>query len=542
MHHWLGRAIALLGIVQIPLGLTLYGSPKTLFILFALAAFALLFIFFLLTYLRARRNDSDYDGRGGYSAGPEVIDDRHPSNLGPVAAGAGLGMLGSRFRRRSRSRSPTVDYSEETSYVTEKEKTGWGKRLFQAGALVGAATLAKKFFDRRRGGDSDTESGRYHPAHTVTDSSYDDPVSRIEEGHRPLPPRHQRRYDGPPSPEQTRYTDSEFTRTDDGGHGGHGVRNALLGAGMFAGVRQFFKNRRDKKDQERLDEIRHAEMEHERIARAQSRRYTGDGHGPQRSGRYSSVTDITGTTEPEAAYSRPGGPDDVLPIPASQVDELSGADTVTSIDRRHRRYPSALGAGTGAAIGGAAPGPSSGHRRRSGQRDESVDSQPVSIKVKMHDHGRRITLRQLTREEASANRETRRRDRHRRPSRNRRDDSLSGAEEGDHWRRVEERERQEAQDMRRDDDRTPVPPAGGPAAPVGPAEMPSPVPPPTATGGIPSSTGFTPLPPPPIPVGPGAINSPMGTDISSYASRSGRRRAERRTQGRGGRQHSVEFT
>src|SRR5699024_3761789 len=36
IHQWSGRAIALLGIVQVPLGLTLYGSPKYLFILYAL--------------------------------------------------------------------------------------------------------------------------------------------------------------------------------------------------------------------------------------------------------------------------------------------------------------------------------------------------------------------------------------------------------------------------------------------------------------------------------------------------------------------------
>ena len=412
--------------------------------------------------------------------------------------------------------------------------------MLQAGALVGVAAVAKKIFDRRRDRDSDTESGRYHPAHTVTDSMYDDSVSRIEQGRRPRTPPPHRRYDGPLSPEQTRYTESDFARTEDG-HG-HGVRNALLGAGLFAGVRHFWKKRQDKRDQERIEDIRRAEMEHERMARAQGRRYTGD--GPRRSGRYSPVTDITATTDLETIHGPPRGRHEIPPIPASQVDELSGTDTVTSIGRQHRRYPSTLGAGTGAAVGGAAAGPSSGHRRRSGGRDQSVDSQPVSIKVKMHDHGRRITLRQLTREEASANRETRRRDRHRRSSR-RRDGSLSGTEGGDHWRRVEEMERQQAEEMQREAGQTPVPSTAGPGpapgpAPSDPAGIPPPGPPPAMD--MPSPTGFTPLPPPPIPVGPGGVNSPMSTDLSSYASRSGRRRAERRTQGRGGRQHSVEFT
>ncbi|KAL1956862.1 hypothetical protein VTO42DRAFT_6710 [Malbranchea cinnamomea] len=534
LHHWLGRAIALLGIAQIPLGLTLYGSPLSLFILFALAAFILLFIYFILTYLHERRIGADYDARGTYSSGPEVVDDRHSSSVGRVAAagaaGAGLTMLGSRFRRRSRSRSPTGGYSEGTSYMTEKETTGWGKRLGKAGAVVGFAALAKKWFDRRRDRESDTESGRYYPGHTVTDSMIDESVSRTEDGHRPPTPGYRRRYDGPLSPEQSRYTESEFTRPDEGAHG---ARNGVLGAGLFAGVRQFFRNRRERREQQRMEEIRRAEIEAERTARERSRRYTGDGYHPRRSGRYSPVTDLTEQTDSEAVETRPT---DVPPALPSQVDELSGTDTVTSIGRRHGRHPST-----------AAAGRSSGHHHRSRGREESVDSQPVSIKVKMHDHGRRITLRQLTREEASASRENRRRDRHRRSSRNRRDGSLSGTEVDDHWRRVEELERQQAEEMQREAERTPVPSAAGQSAPVAPqtasvAPVDRAEPPPPAEGTIPSPAGFTPLPPPPIPAGPGAINSPMSTDLSSYASRSGRRRAERRTQGRGGRQHSVEFT
>ena len=65
LHHWLGRAIALLGIVQIALGLTLYGSPVALFVLYTLAVFGLLLLYFIFTHLRERGygGNSDYDSR-----------------------------------------------------------------------------------------------------------------------------------------------------------------------------------------------------------------------------------------------------------------------------------------------------------------------------------------------------------------------------------------------------------------------------------------------------------------------------------------------
>ncbi len=50
VHRWSGRIIALLGIVQIPLGLTLYGSPKFTFILYTLWMTVLVLIYFILSY------------------------------------------------------------------------------------------------------------------------------------------------------------------------------------------------------------------------------------------------------------------------------------------------------------------------------------------------------------------------------------------------------------------------------------------------------------------------------------------------------------
>lgn len=551
--------------------------------LFTLAAVALLLTFFVLTYLHERRVGADYDTRGSYSSGPEVVDDKDGHhNLGRMAAAGaaatGLGgMFGNRFRRGggggggSRSTSPTGEYSESASHGRDNEKkSGWGKKLAQGTALVGGAALAKKWFDRRRGRESDSGSGRYHQAHTVTDSA-EDSISHAEEGRRPPrrpsggerydgPPGHAEegrrpprrpsgggRYDGPPSPEQSRYTESDFTRTDEGrgggdGGGGHGIRNAVLGAGAFAGVRNFFKNRKDKKDDDRLEEVRRAEVEDERMARAQSRRYTGGDRGPRRSGRRSPVSDFTGPTDRDAVHNRPVDAPPPPPVPV-HGDDPSATDE--SVDQRHRRHRST--SATGAALGAAEAGPSTGQNRRSGGREDSVDSQPVSIKVRMHDQGRSVTLRQLTGEEASASRDARRRDRPRRSGRHRRDDSISGAEgdDQDHWRRVEEQERQqEEEEAERRQRRGHTPDPAAAESPGGEPSGPAPPHPPVPPGeSMSSHTGFSPLPRPPAPGGAGGVGSPLSTELSgSYASRSGRRRAERRTQARGGRRQAVEFT
>ena len=54
LHQWLGRAVFMLGLAQIPLGLYVYGSPKTLFILYAILAFLFILSWFSLEYLRNR--------------------------------------------------------------------------------------------------------------------------------------------------------------------------------------------------------------------------------------------------------------------------------------------------------------------------------------------------------------------------------------------------------------------------------------------------------------------------------------------------------
>lgn len=544
IHQWLGRTLAILGIIQIPLGLTLYGSPAVLFILFSLFVFALLVLYFVLTYLHQRRVGVNYDTRGSYLSGPEVVDEGHGHhNMGRLAAGgaagAGLAALGNRFRRRSESKSRVDDPDHEGrhgSYVDEKSSDdsrhgGWGKKLLQLGAIGGAALFLKKLFDRRRDRESDSESGHYRPARARTDSITEDSLSRVEEG-RP-PPRHQYSrsdvVDRPHSQTSMSY-DSYFSQDDDRGHG-HGIRNTIAGVGAFAAIKNLFKSRREKDEERRIEELRQRDIEEERIARANSqRKYTGDGHPPRRKRPDLEPVDesvlsdehmASGGLHPHSA--------NIPPVPPTHRT-ASGSEIY--MDRQenqpHRRRS---GGDPAAELAGepTEPGPS----HQVGSNDDDSPRRSV-VKVKVHPDGRRVTLRQLTGEEAGTNRESRYRNQERRSSRRRRGSasSLSGNNaSSDTWRRVEEMERRQAEQMQRDAQQQTQPhPAAGPSQ---------------------SGMGTAPLSvPTSLPPGAGSITSPgnttmTGTETSTgdFASNRRRRRAER-AQARQARQqsHGVEFT
>src|SRR5438105_1003090 len=70
--HGVMAAITFLGVVpaaimlaQVALGLTLYGSPKYLFVLYTLWTFGLVLLYFILSWVRQRRPNA-YDGDGSY--------------------------------------------------------------------------------------------------------------------------------------------------------------------------------------------------------------------------------------------------------------------------------------------------------------------------------------------------------------------------------------------------------------------------------------------------------------------------------------------
>lgn len=192
IHQWSGRTIGLLGIVQVPLGLTLYGSPKYLFILYALWMSFLVLLYFILSYRRAGHRDH-YIGAGARSEGgrtrlteSEYISDHKPDHnsklkwLGPLAAGAGLWAIlrnrkkKTQDRERSRSRSPSTYrsrgevlsshahserfYDDKYSEAPQRKSSGGGflKLLGGAAAAIGAGGLAANLM-KKRNNDRDEE-------------------------------------------------------------------------------------------------------------------------------------------------------------------------------------------------------------------------------------------------------------------------------------------------------------------------------------------------------------------------------------------------
>lgn len=325
--------IALLGLAQIPLGLTIYGSPKYLFILYALAAFALLSIFFFLSYAEGRRSGSDY-GSYSYGTGSATSPRRRSSTLGGLAkagiAGAGMAALSSRFRNRSRdrrSRSEVLSSRRHSeSYVGDEKDSrhgryedrgaGWKDWFLKMGAIAGGVALAKKLMGRKdRDEERDSDESNYGPP--LGGSVI--PEGRLEEG-RPLPtsrrPLNHRR-------SHSSMTYDSYTSASGERRQGHGLRNTVAGLGAFSLARNIFKKRRDRKEARRLETQRRREIDEERRARANNQRLTGDGFSRRNVRRTSNTTstDFSGSTN-EPRYD-PGVPP---PIPAGLYpDAAAGA-------------------------------------------------------------------------------------------------------------------------------------------------------------------------------------------------------------------------
>ena len=627
LHHWLGRAVALLGIAQVALGLTLYGSPVALFVVYTLVVFALLVLYFVLEWLAEKRR-GQYGSEGGSHYSEEIVEERANRQHGKAgklaaagAAGVGLAALWRRRSSRNRSHADVVGTESATSYdydekYSDTSNKGLGHRILQIGAIGGGLAALKKLFDRRNGRDDSSETGPYRPPLGGNQSVTTDSMSRIEEGRPPprpvTPTGNSPGYIRPTHPlAQPPMTPGSGRRhsTSDLSYGSyisgspsrqdrrhHTFRDALAAGGATYAVRSLFKNRQQRKEERRAEELRTQRLEEERVARMNSvHRYTGDGvtppkrprqnrMGSQSASDYSSILEGgpsrpgmssalpragAGTaalgTLPDRNRIRPTGidpvlsqqpiagpiapPADIPPIPPPHVvdPQSSGSEmyTTTSVRPRHRHHlrdDAATGLG-GAAVGAAAAERHS-RRRHSARNTDSVESQPVSLKVKMHNDGRHVTLRRLTEEEAAAQRAARRAER--RAGRN---SSLSSSSGGEtlgagtaadrRWRRTEALERQqEAQNQAAAAHMAPPMPLPAPTASISP--FPTPPPPGTqqpVTQTMDPRTGqiLNVPPPPPIPasasnLGPaGSITSP-GTETSGateYANNRRRRRAER---------------
>lgn len=396
-----------------------------------------------------------------------------------------------------------------------------------------------------------------------------------------------------PAPRRSGNSVSSFTSlTEEEEHVGHhdmhhdehhdaryGVREGITALGVAGFGKYLWDRSRRRREDRRSEEIRRQDRMQEEIARRNShgRRYTGDGspshrrpRPPAAGGSIVTLDDsaLTGSV-PALSHQhlpRPGAtpgpstlpvtplhpPPSNIPMPPPPgstitsippppppisdpmvVHDSSGSEAYTSPGgghhRRHRlRDNAAAGAALGAATAAARP-----------HSQDRVESPPVSVKVKMHNDGRHVTLRRLNEQEAAAEREARRRERRRRNG------SLSSLDGGNNtgderWRRVEAMEAAQAAELAQagpsgtHPSQHNVPPPGAPIA--------MPMPPPHGPGPAPMTPAQAAhamhLPPPPPIPGSGLGGSAVGgvsppsaygteTDLSNYENNRRRRRAER---------------
>ena len=617
------------------MGLTLYGSPLALFVLYALAVFTLLVTYFILTHLRERRIGNDYDSRYSYGTGSVVEDRPHRRNerrtggrtgniVKGAIAGVGLYALADRFRRRrSKSRAdpatapgvgpgggPEVaGHARHSSSYVEDEKFSdysrdhggdgvWEDRLLRIAAPIGAAGLVTRYFDRRyKDRESDVEEYGPPPGGRTATNDGRHGEGRLPPGgpvplNRPLPenrhtlnepfPYGQR----PPNqslpvgqrPLNRRSSDetySSYASASGEPRRGHGLRDGIATLGVLGLARSIFNKRRGRNQDQ--------ELAAEQDPRVHGGNLTGDGrparhHRPGLSSISSGTTSLTGTNHPHhgdgippipagaypagaagaavATHERDRNRNEELPLggiprngqvamPSIPPDpqgifhaDSSGSEVYIGDDgRNHWRHHAGRDVAAAGIAGGAvglaaakAAEASSGRRDHRDRRQSagggvpSVASPPVSIKVKMHDDNRHVTLRRLPEAEAAAERQAReaRRRSQERSGRRRGDSasSLSGTEgSGDRFRRNQFQERQQAEAMRIESERLAA--ARVQAQNQRPA-MNAPAPPP-----IPESSSNL-LPPRTASIGsPGTYDGNTTEASADYANNRRRRRAER---------------
>ncbi|TWU73517.1 hypothetical protein ED733_002613 [Metarhizium rileyi] len=520
IHQWSGRAIALLGIVQVPLGLTLYGSPKYLFILYTLWMTFLFLVYFILSY-RAEGRREVYHGRARSEAGHTRVTDseyfsqgpRHERSnwmkwLGPAAAGAGIwALMRGRTKNRERELSPSGSRSfissrvpevlpsrrGSESHITEKyseppRKSGGGllTALATAAGAIGAGKLFSSMMNRRNDRRDEeysvvsTETPRRHRSGrgdgtTLSEfsSDYTDYPRRPDETQTSLlpPSANPAGRSGPgrpvtPQPLHSRnrseYEDSDYSsyvspsrRPRDDRRGGGFAKGILggLGMGWFA---KKFADRRARKEEDRLRD------EEDMRSGVSGSRFTGDGYpSPSRrdsrrpptvrrgtghpgASALSEMSDLTEssidtrpvgssyTAGPTSTHTTTAPPIVPVPVPGRGRHSTSRSRSharsrsvsmppmppdphgvlhsdaeshsqLSSIDSRPQRRPSDRRRRAGERAAAAAAARAGGLAASERDQYGSPSSQPVSVRVRMHDdRDRNVTLRRLTEEEQRA--------------------------------------------------------------------------------------------------------------------------------------------
>ncbi|KAF9875551.1 hypothetical protein CkaCkLH20_06932 [Colletotrichum karsti] len=277
-HRWSGRLIALLGIIQVPLGLTLYGSPKYTFILYSLWMTFLLLLYFILSY----RAEGDDRGRetyisGGRSEGPSGVsyDSEYYSDVrtekskghkwvAPLAAGATIAALFSRKKNKEREKELSRDRSRSRSRSRGPE-------------VIGSRRESVSYLPSRRGSASYFEDEKY----TEVDS-----------------------------------------RRDDKKKGG-GFMQSLFGVGAGLGAGKLLSNMMKKKEKNRPHDEEYSAVSTETPRRRPSRNYPA-------ASEFTDYTDWTEDTPPPRRGPRDGS---ILPPPGNPVmaaQALSAAESRTN--------------------------------------------------------------------------------------------------------------------------------------------------------------------------------------------------------------------
>ena len=580
LHQWFGRAIALLGIAQVPLGLTLYGSPEYLFVLYSLYVAFLVILYFVLTY-RHQRSISDEDmgsyvtGSGyGYSETQASHRGNHRGLKALAAAGvAGAGLKAMRSKSHQRRENRDYGYDTESyahsrrrsdSVVDEKlasdpydRRNTWKNRILGVTAGVGALAVLKRILGKNEQTSTVTDSSSYSGRLQGSRMYSQEDISRVEEGGAPISPEHGRYGRGPDhgssyiaSPARGgHHEDSVISRdtwedeSPSRERRNYGLKEGVAALGLAGFLRHKMKSSKGYNDRGSGNSRKH-DMESERYNRRNSHRYTGDGYSPRRHRRHDSLSNSTPVigSNPELARHRPvpvqssvdsranaenmrpapeGSTFSIPPPPQPQFTPIE-PNNAPSSSRRHntshdRHRPRHHE--TSDMIDEGEPaiaGPAATTKQRESSSTGSVASPPVSVKLNVHKDGRHVTLRRLNEAEAAAEREARRRER---ADRRQRAGSLtSGAETGDErWRRADNAEANQRRQNRGGRAR-----ASSSGKQMGNGDYsdifvaPAPVPPPPIT----SSTG-----PDRTVTSPGQYET--GTDVSNYDSNRRRRRAER---------------